>query len=1034
MARQVLPIVGAVVGAYFGGAAGAQAGWAIGSLVGNAVDPLVINGPKIGDNGVQTSAEGAIRPVVYGTGPVVGNVITRGNRQIKKKKQRQGKGGPVTVTEHVYWTFAIRICEGPIAAVTRIWEDEKLVYDIRPGSPIVEESAEYAGLFTLYLGDEDQLPDPDLEVYKGMGNVNAHHGTAYIVFPNYDLTDRRESIPNYRFEVATVVESVNDIVDSMVVQNDGNSIISPDGTDWSASSIGGPLSSYLMAGSDRYVRWSATAAYYLLAGTTAWVPSTGSMGGSGGKRDGVFFNEQFLIAGGINGLLLSGDGAATFSALAYPAFPRSNHLAATDSLVATVSLYSANIWTAGNPSGTWTEKDAHGVNLGSGGSMAGSPSGFKIGGSDGALPKIVSTASGTGVSTDSLPSLVSATRISALKFGNGRWIAGTDSGETIYWTEDEGWQVGGTLPASVNGIDFNGQVFILVTSSGIYTTSDSVTMTLRRSGSFDAVASLAFVIEESEIGQPVPLGGIVSAVHGRARQASSKYDVSELTDMVDGVVLQADFSCADAIRAILPPYFTDASEYNGKIWYPKRGKAVVKTLTIDDLVDDPEDTTRDSAIEYPRKLHMFFMNPIIGYAPAKATAPRSSPDVRVVGERTVQIPVVVDDVDEAAQICDKLMKTAWAEAAGETTLTVTDEHMDLVNADCVGVLIRGQVSRRRIISIEDNPGTRKLTLRNDRQSAVTSNVTGIPLPPPTPPRPSLAGLTISEFLDLPALTDLDDDLHYLVAATGQTEAWSGALVQRSTDAGANYVDAAEFNGNTAMGVLLDPVSDASEFYTDTTNTVRLQLYLPDEIDSLTDAQFLSRGGGFALEKPDGTWEVMQYRDAVDEGDNTVALSHLQRGRLNSGTEQHLVGARFVLFDLLRKVAAVTAWIDQSLTHRAVSFNTSPEIAIPYTDIYTAKSQTEWPVVDFYLNRDGSDVIIGNWNPRHRFGTEDNPVQSINFMGYRVTVDDGVLPAVVFDTPINSIFFDASALGTPVSVTVQSLNRFTGPGPAVSESV
>src|SRR5690349_10710631 len=118
MARQILPIAGAIIGAYFGSP---QLGFAIGSIIGNAVDPEVIQGPRIGDAGIQTSAEGVYRPVVFGTAAVMGNVIERGNRQIQTDRQSQGKGGPVVETERVYWTFAIRICEGPIAGVTRIW-------------------------------------------------------------------------------------------------------------------------------------------------------------------------------------------------------------------------------------------------------------------------------------------------------------------------------------------------------------------------------------------------------------------------------------------------------------------------------------------------------------------------------------------------------------------------------------------------------------------------------------------------------------------------------------------------------------------------------------------------------------------------------------------------------------------------------------------------------------------------------------------------------------------------------------------------
>lgn len=77
MARQVLPIVGAIVGAFFGAP---QIGYAIGSIIGNAVDPEIIKGPKIGDAGIQTSAEGVSRPVVFGIAAVMGNVIARGNR------------------------------------------------------------------------------------------------------------------------------------------------------------------------------------------------------------------------------------------------------------------------------------------------------------------------------------------------------------------------------------------------------------------------------------------------------------------------------------------------------------------------------------------------------------------------------------------------------------------------------------------------------------------------------------------------------------------------------------------------------------------------------------------------------------------------------------------------------------------------------------------------------------------------------------------------------------------------------------------
>src|ERR1700754_1708897 len=104
-------------------------------MVGNAVDPLVVKGPQIGDIAQQTSQEGVPRPIVFGLSPpMAGNIVACAAPVIKKKRERQGKGGgPVTESEQVFRTYAIAICEGPINAWVRVWRNGSLVYDTRPG-------------------------------------------------------------------------------------------------------------------------------------------------------------------------------------------------------------------------------------------------------------------------------------------------------------------------------------------------------------------------------------------------------------------------------------------------------------------------------------------------------------------------------------------------------------------------------------------------------------------------------------------------------------------------------------------------------------------------------------------------------------------------------------------------------------------------------------------------------------------------------------------------------------------------------------
>ncbi len=90
MARQVLPVVGAIVGSFIPGI-GTQLGFMIGSFIGNAVDPQVIKGPSLGDGQKTVSQEGAPRPIVWGTGVVGGNIIATGELQKRIHRKRQSK-------------------------------------------------------------------------------------------------------------------------------------------------------------------------------------------------------------------------------------------------------------------------------------------------------------------------------------------------------------------------------------------------------------------------------------------------------------------------------------------------------------------------------------------------------------------------------------------------------------------------------------------------------------------------------------------------------------------------------------------------------------------------------------------------------------------------------------------------------------------------------------------------------------------------------------------------------------------------------
>lgn len=209
MANVVMGAAGAVVGFFVGGPAGAAYGFALGYGFGTVLGNLMpeMQGPKIGDVATQTSREGVPRPIVYGVArPIAGNIIFCGKPVIRTRTTGgggKGGGGKKQKEERVYRSYAIRICEGPVNGIRRVWRDNKLVYDAlaEVGSTQEENNTEFLKKATFYHGEWDQMPDPTIEAELGVGEVPAYRGTCYMVMDMEDLTDRRGGVPQFVFEV-----------------------------------------------------------------------------------------------------------------------------------------------------------------------------------------------------------------------------------------------------------------------------------------------------------------------------------------------------------------------------------------------------------------------------------------------------------------------------------------------------------------------------------------------------------------------------------------------------------------------------------------------------------------------------------------------------------------------------------------------------------------------------------------------------------------------------------------------------------------
>ena len=201
MASVILNVVGGAIAGPIGAAIGSVVGAVIDSKIVAALTPeQKIEGHRLEDLRVTTSTEGAVIPRVYGRMRVGGNIIWATDFREEKHTTESGGGkgggggGETRTTEFLYFcSFAVALCEGPIARIGRVWAD---------GKPFKLKKVNYR----LHRGTETQERDPLIRSMMGDNRTPAYRGLAYIVFDDLPLKKFGNRIPQLSFEVFRPVD------------------------------------------------------------------------------------------------------------------------------------------------------------------------------------------------------------------------------------------------------------------------------------------------------------------------------------------------------------------------------------------------------------------------------------------------------------------------------------------------------------------------------------------------------------------------------------------------------------------------------------------------------------------------------------------------------------------------------------------------------------------------------------------------------------------------------------------------------------
>lgn len=912
MGQVAFTVAGQVIGSYFG-PVGAAVGGMVGSAIGGALFPTDLGrkeGPRLSDLRSQVSTYGAAIPVIYGRAGPAGCVIWAADlREVALEEDIGGKGGAATegtsVTYSYYASFAVAICTGEMASLSRIWVNGKCFYDVRDESnaEALAASAAFAEYFTWYPGSETQEPDPTMESHLGAGNVPAYRGVCYLVFNDVPI-ELFNNAPigalNCQFEVTHVgvpttgIRSLESgaLTGDMIYPVTSGTLrvrsVAPDGV----TNVYRYDGTFVVQEPELEAEQLWPTAY---DGFTVGIMRTTD--GTTIRADittSTLFNDPGLTLEGVTPL-----GATVDALTLFPATEYYMGCAPCADLMHMCVL--ARVAASGVPDKYYI------VNWNAGTSL------FEIE-SSGAISSALDLAGGIGPAST----------------GYGNAAVCMESDLRHYWKISAGgntfvylFEIDPDTGVMTEIGDWEADPVVLPGGCAIWADAGMAwCFVTNASGAYRMLTRIDGTGANTE-----DLADVVTDICERCGLSTAQIDVTDLIGIpVDGFMWAGVTPGRAALEHLRRVYWFDTIESGGQIKFILRGGSSVETITADylgasegdDQVLELVKTTRADEDTLPAFLSVAYLTRDADYQPGVQSAQRSA----TVSEQpsTMELPLVLSDTD-ARRVADVLLydnwigrnKRNWATARGFSHL----EPADVVTLE-PDETTSYQV---RITSIQHRDGLIDFEGVDEDAAVYDQTSLGGTIEDEAPV--TLAGPTKAVLLDIPALLDTDDDPGYYAAAAGYLSGWPGARLYRSDDGGANYTSKTVFFDAAVIGyVYLDTLGDytGGNFY-DASNTVRVSL-LAGSLTSVTDAQLLAGANAAAIGNETDGWEIVQFRDVAYSA-GIYTLSMLLRGRKGTEHKQSTHGANetFVLLTVagLQRLADTVGALNTAALYRAVTF-------------------------------------------------------------------------------------------------------------------
>ena len=401
------------------------------------------------------------------------------------------------------------------------------------------------------------------------------------------------------------------------------------------------------------------------------------------------------------------------------------------------------------------------------------------------------------------------------------------------------------------------------------------------------------------------LSAIVTDICSRVGITAALIDVTALTDDVLGYQIPRQMPARTALETLMVAYNFVACEEDWKLVFKKRGTTSIATITTKELRAHPAGSqapdrsveTRTQDMELPTHLTLSYESKVRDYEIATQHAVRV--DKAAFLQKSAAIGIVLDD-DYAKQQTEIILKQMWG-GRHKYAFSTTYKYLKLAPGDVVTVAGKDM----RISDVADRGGILDFVADSEEAGVYTSTATADDLAIGVVDLTLVNYIPLFMLIDIPAL-EADAPSYGLTAIMYGNASYRGGTIQKSTDGGTTWSNAAYFNSTSAkVGTCTNTLGAGSEPGLDTVSTVTVDLSasLGTLASSLQTCIIGSAANG---------WEILQFTTATLVSGNTYTLTNFYRGLYGTGAEMggHGAGETFILVTLGNGMSYVSASLSE----------------------------------------------------------------------------------------------------------------------------